>query len=48
VYGNYLGNAGEERVKAAYGINYERVRMLKNNYDPMNLFRFNQNIRPSA
>ena len=48
VYVNYLGNEGEERVKAAYGINYERLRMLKNKYDPMNLFRFNQNIRPTV
>jgi FAD/FMN-containing dehydrogenase len=48
VYVNYLGNEGEERVKAAYGINYERLRTLKSKYDPMNLFRFNQNIRPTT
>lgn len=48
VYVNYLGNEGEERVKAAYGTNYERLESLKNKYDPMNLFRFNQNIRPTV
>lgn len=48
VYVNYLGNEGEERVKAAYGINYERLAILKSKYDPTNLFRFNQNIRPTV
>ncbi len=48
VYVNYLGNEGEGRVKAAYGTNYERLVSLKNKYDPTNLFRFNQNIRPTA
>ena len=48
VYVNYLGNEGEERVKAAYGVNYQRLAALKNKYDPRNLFRFNQNIRPAA
>jgi FAD/FMN-containing dehydrogenase len=48
VYVNYLGNEGEGRIKAAYGTNYERLVSLKNKYDPMNLFRFNQNIRPTV
>jgi hypothetical protein len=47
VYVNYLGNEGEERIKAAYGPDYERLVTLKNKYDPMNLFRFNQNINPT-
>ena len=47
VYVNYLGEEGEDRVKAAYGRNYERLVALKNKYDPTNLFRHNQNIRPS-
>jgi FAD/FMN-containing dehydrogenase len=48
VYVNYLGNEGDERIKAAYGSNYERLAHLKRAYDPSNLFRFNQNINPTA
>ncbi len=48
VYVNYLSNEGEERIKSAYGTNYERLVALKNKYDPMNLFSFNQNIKPAA
>jgi FAD/FMN-containing dehydrogenase len=48
VYVNYLGNEGEERIKAAHGTNHERLVTLKNKYDPMNLFRFNQNIKPTV
>jgi len=48
VYVNYLGNEDKARVKAAYGTNYERLVSLKNKYDPTNLFRFNQNIKPTA
>jgi hypothetical protein len=48
VYVNYLGNEGKARVKAAYGANYERLVVLKTKYDPTNLFRFNQNIKPEA
>jgi len=47
VYVNYLSNEGEERVKAAYGTNYARLVMLKNKYDPVNLFCCNQNIKPT-
>ena len=47
VYGNYLGEEGPERVKAAYGRNYDRLVALKSAYDPMNLFRVNQNIPPA-
>jgi FAD/FMN-containing dehydrogenase len=48
VYVNYLGNEGEERVRAAYGTCYERLVALKNRYDPTNLFRFNQNVKPAV
>ena len=48
VYVNYLGDEGEDRVKAAYGTNYERLVALKNKYDPQNLFRLNQNIKPTV
>jgi hypothetical protein len=36
------------RVKEAYGENYGRLVALKNKYDPTNLFRLNQNVRPTA
>jgi FAD/FMN-containing dehydrogenase len=45
-YVNFLGDEGEERVRQAYGANYERLVALKRTYDPDNLFRLNQNIRP--
>jgi FAD/FMN-containing dehydrogenase len=48
VYVNYLGVEGEERVRAAYGANYDRLVALKNQYDPTNLFRLNQNVPPTA
>ncbi len=52
VYVNYLGqeaDEGAERVKAAYGPEkYERPVALKNKYDPTNLFRLNQNIKPTS
>ena len=43
-----LGEEGEERVRAAYGENYERLVALKNKYDPTNFFRLNQNIKPTV
>jgi FAD/FMN-containing dehydrogenase len=50
VYVNYLGrevDEGAERVRAAYGAEkYQRLLALKEKYDPTNLFRLNQNIRP--
>jgi FAD/FMN-containing dehydrogenase len=47
VYVNYLGTEGADRVRAAYGpAKYERLVTLKRKYDPTNLFRVNQNIRP--
>ncbi|MDX1415070.1 MAG: FAD-binding oxidoreductase [Candidatus Promineifilaceae bacterium] len=46
-YVNFLMDEGEDRVRATYGENYERLVELKNKYDPANLFRLNQNIKPS-
>ena len=48
VYVNDLGQEGEERVRAAYGANYDRLAAVKAAYDPINLFRSNQNVRPTA
>ena len=43
-----LGEEGEALVKSAYGDNYDKLVALKNKYDPSNLFRLNQNIKPKA
>jgi FAD/FMN-containing dehydrogenase len=49
VYLNFLGQESEERVRAAYGERkYARLLELKKLYDPNNLFRLNQNIKPTA
>jgi FAD/FMN-containing dehydrogenase len=49
VYVNNLGDEGDERVREAYGdAKYERLVALKDTYDPGNLFRLNQNIKPTA
>lgn len=49
VYVNFLSeDEGDTRVRAAYPGNYERLVELKNKYDPTNLFRMNQNIKPTV
>lgn len=49
VYIGFLGDEGEERVRAAYpGKTWERLSEIKTRYDPNNLFRLNHNIRPNA
>jgi hypothetical protein len=48
VYVNYLDADDTERVPAAYGPTYERLRLLKQRYDPSNFFRINQNIAAQA
>jgi FAD/FMN-containing dehydrogenase len=46
VYVNFLTADEGDRVRAAYGSNYDRLVDVKRRYDPANLFRVNQNIRP--
>jgi FAD/FMN-containing dehydrogenase len=48
VYVNFMPEDETDRVSSAYGANYARLAELKAKYDPTNLFRFNQNVRPSA
>jgi len=48
-YSNFMmDDEGDARVKATYGDNYARLATIKKKYDPGNLFRVNQNIRPAA
>ena len=49
-YVNHIGREdddGIDQVRAAYGTNYQRLAKLKSQYDPTNLFRHNQNIKPA-
>jgi FAD/FMN-containing dehydrogenase len=48
VYVNDLGADEPERVRAAYGENYERLAAVKARYDPENFFRANQNVATAA
>ena len=48
VYVNHLDADEGDRIRGAYGNNYERLLALKNKYDPTNLFRLNQNIKPTV
>ena len=47
VYINFLNEDEVDRIAEAYGPNYGRLRQIKAQYDPANLFRTNQNIRPA-
>jgi FAD/FMN-containing dehydrogenase len=47
-YVNFLMSEGQERVKAAYRGNYERLAQVKKRYDPGNVFHINQNIQPAG
>ena len=49
VYANFLEAEGEARIREAYpDLTYHRLAQVKRAYDPANLFRLNQNIRPAA
>ena len=47
-YVNFMMQEGEDRIRATYGANYDRLAEIKGRYDPDNVFHVNQNIRPSA
>ncbi len=46
-YSNFMMDEGQDRVKASYKNNYERLTQIKMKYDPNNFFRVNQNIKPA-
>ncbi len=46
-YVNMMMDEGQERVRASYGDNYDRLARIKAKYDPDNMFRVNQNIQPA-
>ena len=46
-YVNFLMDEGEDRIRATYGNNYDRLARIKKRYDPTNFFRVNQNIKPT-
>ena len=47
-YVNFMMEEGQERVRATYRDNYDRLARVKAQYDPDNVFRVNQNIHPAA
>jgi len=50
-YVNDIGleaDEGADQIRAAFGSNYERLIAVKNTYDPTNLFRHNQNLKPAS
>ncbi len=46
-YVNFMMEEGDERIRATYGDNYDRLASIKKTYDPTNFFRVNQNIKPT-
>lgn len=46
-YVNFMMEEGEDRIRATYRDNYDRLVAIKQKYDPGNLFRVNQNIKPA-
>ena len=48
VYVNDLDHDDADRVRIAYGANYQRLAALKKKYDPNNFFRLNPNIKPTV
>jgi hypothetical protein len=48
VYVNDLGDDESDRIRAAYGANYDRLVAIKGKYDPDNFFHLNQNVQPAV
>jgi len=48
VYVNQLGDTSEQLVRSGYGPNYPRLVEMKKKYDPKNVLRLNQNIKPDS
>jgi FAD/FMN-containing dehydrogenase len=46
-YVNFMGEGGQDRVRASYRDNYDRLAKLKRTYDPDNVFHVNWNIAPA-
>ena len=46
-YVNFMAEDDQDRIRANYRQNYDRLAQLKGRYDPGNLFRYNQNIAPA-
>lgn len=46
-YSNFMMDEGQDRVKASYRYNYEKLTKIKKKYDPNNFFCINQNITPA-
>jgi hypothetical protein len=47
-YINFMMEEGEDRIRAIYEKSYARLAKIKKRYDPKNMFRANQNIKPAA
>ena len=47
-YVNFMMEEGVDRIRATHGKNYARLAKIKKRYDPKNLFRVNQNIKPAT
>jgi FAD/FMN-containing dehydrogenase len=47
-YINFMMEEGQDRIRATYGDNYDRLQEVKARYDPNNFFHMNQNIKPTT